>query len=36
MPSVFDGRSMNHELTHLKLMDVKRFDSDAIWIRYRL
>ena len=36
MPSVFDGRLMNHELIHLKLMDVKRFDSDAIWIRYRL
>lgn len=35
MPSVFDGLSMEHPLIHLKLMDVKRFSSDAIWIRYK-
>ncbi len=34
MPSVFDGRSMEHPLTHLHLTDVKRFDSDAVWLRY--
>lgn len=34
MPSVFDGFEMNHPLVHLKLKDVQRFDSDAIWIRY--
>ena len=34
MPSVFDGRSMKHPLTHLHLTDVKRFDSDAVWLRY--
>ncbi len=35
MPSVFDGLSMEHPLIHLKLMDVKKFESDAIWIRYK-
>lgn len=34
MPSVFDGFDMKHPLVHLKLKDVKKFDSDAIWIRY--
>lgn len=34
MPSVFDGFDMEHPLVHLKLKDVKKFDSDAIWIRY--
>lgn len=34
MPSVFDGRSMEHPLTHLHLTDVKRFDSGAVWLRY--
>lgn len=36
MPSVFDGLKMNHPLIHLKLMDVKKFASDAVWIRYKL
>lgn len=36
MPSVFDDLKMNHPLIHLKLMDVKKFASDAVWIRYKL
>lgn len=35
MPSVFDGRKMNCPLTHLTLSDVKRFDSGAVWLRYK-
>ena len=35
MPSVFDGRAMDFPLTHLTLSDVKRFDSGAVWLRYR-
>ena len=34
MPSVFDGFAMDHPLIHLKLKDIRKFDSDAIWIRY--
>lgn len=36
MPSVFDGFAMEHPLVHLKLTDVQKFDSDAIWIRYNV
>ena len=36
MPSVFDGLPENHEITHLKLIDIKKFDSDAVWIRYKI
>lgn len=35
MPSVFDGFNMNHPLIQLKLIDVKKFDSDAVWLRYK-
>lgn len=35
-PSVFDGLSNNAPLTSLKLIDVKRYKSDAIWLRYQL
>ncbi|WP_227169819.1 dihydrofolate reductase family protein [Enterocloster lavalensis] len=35
-PPVFDGLDQNHGVTHLKLMDVKKFDSDAVWIRYKV
>ena len=35
MPAVFDGLDMSHDVTGLKLLDVKKFDSDAVWIRYR-
>ena len=34
MPSVFDGREMSFPLTHLKLSDVEKFDSGAVWLRY--
>ena len=34
MPSVFDGRGMDCPLTHLKLTDVQKFDSGAVWLRY--
>ena len=36
MPVVFDGLGMDHGLTHLKLIDVKKFNSNAVWIRYQL
>ncbi len=35
MPAVFDGLDMFHDVTGLKLLDVKRFDSDAVWNRYQ-
>ena len=34
--SVFDGLENNHPLIYLKLLDVKRFKSDAIWLRYKV
>ena len=36
MPSVFDGLKIDHDLIHLKLLDVNQFDSDAIWLRYQV
>ena len=39
MMTSVDGRidcAMPHGVTGLKLMDVKRFASDAVWIRYRI
>lgn len=35
MPSAFDGRTMSFPLTHLALTDVKKFDSGAVWLRYK-
>ncbi len=35
MPAVFDGLPMEHDVTGLKLIDVKKFDSDAVWLRYK-
>lgn len=35
MTSVFDGLGAEHPLIRLKLMDVKRFDSEAVWLRYK-
>jgi hypothetical protein len=32
---VFDGLAMQHDVTRLKLIDVKKFDSDAVRIWYR-
>lgn len=34
MPSVFDGRGMDYPLTQLRLSDVEKFDSGAVWLRY--
>ena len=39
MMTSVDGRidcAMTNGVTGLKLMDVKRFASDAVWIRYRI
>ena len=36
MPSVFDGRAMDYPLTHLRLTDVEKCDSGAVWLRYAL
>lgn len=30
-----DGLAIEHDVTRLKLIDVKKFDSDAVWIRYQ-
>lgn len=35
MVSVFDGLDAAHPLIHLKLMGVKQFDSEAVWLRYK-
>ena len=35
MPSVFDGYKMSCPLTQLTLSDVQRFDSGAVWLRYK-
>lgn len=35
MPAVFDGLDMEHDVVSLKLMDVKKFSSDAVWLRYQ-
>lgn len=36
MPTVFDGLAMEHDVTPLELEDVKKFDSGAVWLRYRV
>ena len=36
MPSVFDGRGMDHPLTHLHLTHVEQYGSGAVWLRYTL
>ena len=35
MPTVFDGLDMNHDVTPLSLIDVTKFESGALWIRYK-
>lgn len=35
MSAVFDGLPMNADVTSLKLIYVKKFDSDAVWLRYK-
>ena len=36
MPSVFDGRAMDYPLTHLRLTNVEKCASGAVWLRYAL
>lgn len=36
MPAVFDGLLMDHPVTSLRLADVQKFDSGAVWLRYRV
>ena len=36
MPGVFDGFSMEHPVTKLKMKECKSFESGAVWIRYTL
>ncbi len=35
MASVFDYLEQDHPLIRLKLTDVRKFDSDAVWLRYQ-
>lgn len=35
MPAVFDGLSMEHDVTPLKLEAVEGFESGAVWLRYK-
>lgn len=35
MASVFDGLGADHPLIHLHLTDVQKFDSEAVWLRYK-
>lgn len=35
MASVFDRLGPDHPLTRLKLTDVRKFDSGAVWLRYK-
>lgn len=35
MASVFDNLGKDHPLIRMKLTDVRRFDSDAVWLRYK-
>lgn len=35
MASVFDNLGKDHLLIRMKLTDVRRFDSDAVWLRYK-
>lgn len=34
MPAVFDGLPMDHPVIPLRLNDVQKFDSGAVWMRY--
>ena len=35
MPSVFDGREAGSDVIPLQLSDVQKFDSGAVWLRYK-
>ena len=34
MPAVFDNLPGDHPVSPLRLTDVQRFDSGAVWLRY--
>ena len=34
MPTVFDNMSTSHEVIHLELKDVKKYEDGAVWLRY--
>lgn len=36
MTSVLDGLKMEQPVTQLKLIDVKKYSSDAVWLRYKV
>lgn len=36
MPSVFDGREADTDVIPLQLSDVQKFDSGAVWLRYKV
>ena len=36
MPTLFEGLPDEHPVIHLKLKDVKKFESGAVWLRYLL
>lgn len=36
MSPVFNGLPMEHPLTHLTLLDVKKYGSGTVWLRYKL
>ena len=33
---VFDGLPMTHSVIQLRLTDVQKFDSGAVWLRYSI
>ena len=35
MPAVFDGLEMSEDVVKLELIDVKKYESNAVWIRYK-
>ena len=36
MAAVFDGLLMSSAVTQLQLLKVQQFDSDAVWLRYKV
>jgi len=36
MAAVFDGLPMSSAVTQLQLLKVQQFDSDAVWLRYKV
>ena len=36
MMTSIDGRAMDYPLTHLRLTDMEKCESGAVWLRYAL